>query len=101
MQPPRPAPQTLLEGREQTPQRLARISLQPPLRWVHPHPKSSPWISCRVHPTYFLTRILLAIMPPGFSKRSEEEEGSLHYFTRILLAMKEKEKKEQSYNKSL
>jgi hypothetical protein len=53
------------------------------------------------HPTCFLTRILLAIVPPGFSKRSKEEEGSLHYFTRILLAMKEKEKKEQPYNKSL
>jgi hypothetical protein len=40
--------ETLLEGRERTPQRLARILLQPPPRWVHPHPRSSPWISCRV-----------------------------------------------------
>jgi hypothetical protein len=49
MQPPRPAPWTLLAGRERTPQRLARIPLPPPLRWVHPHPRSSPSISCRVH----------------------------------------------------
>jgi hypothetical protein len=32
-------------------------------------------------------------MPPGFSKGDEEEEGALHYFTRILLATKEKGKK--------
>jgi hypothetical protein len=49
MQPPRPVPRTLLVGWERTPQRLARIPLQPPLCWVHPHPRSSPWISCRVH----------------------------------------------------
>jgi hypothetical protein len=49
MQPPRPAPRTLLEGWERTSQRLAWIPLQPPLHWVHPHPRSSPWISCRVH----------------------------------------------------
>jgi hypothetical protein len=49
MQPPRSAPRTLLEERERTPQRLARILLQPPLHWVHPHPRSSPRISCRVH----------------------------------------------------
>jgi hypothetical protein len=33
------------------------------------------------------------MMPPGFSKGDKEEEGALHYFTRILLAMKEKEKR--------
>jgi hypothetical protein len=49
MQPPRPAPRILPEGRERTPQRPARIPLPPPLRWVHPHPRSSPLISCRVH----------------------------------------------------
>jgi hypothetical protein len=49
MQPPRLAPQTLLEGRERTPQRLAWLPLQPPQRWVHSHPRSSPWISYRVH----------------------------------------------------
>jgi hypothetical protein len=49
MQPPWPAPWTLLAGRERTPQRLARIPLPPPLCWVHPHPRSSPSISCRVH----------------------------------------------------
>jgi hypothetical protein len=36
-------------------------------------------------------------MPPGFSMGGKQEEGSLHYFTRILLAMKEKEKKETSH----
>jgi hypothetical protein len=55
MQPPRPAPRTLPEGRERTPQRLARILLQPPPRWVHPHPRSSPWISYRVH-NWLLTK---------------------------------------------
>jgi hypothetical protein len=49
MQPPRPALRTLPEGRERTPQRLARVPLPPPLRRVHPHPRSSPSISCRVH----------------------------------------------------
>jgi hypothetical protein len=49
MQPPRPAPRTLPEGQGRTPQQLAWIPLHPPLRWVHPHPRSSPWISCRVH----------------------------------------------------
>jgi hypothetical protein len=49
MQPPRLTPRTLPEGRERTPQRLARIPLPPPLCWVHPHPKSNPSISCRVH----------------------------------------------------
>jgi hypothetical protein len=49
MQPPRPAPRILPEGQERTPQRLMRIPLLPPLRWVHPHPRSSPLISCRVH----------------------------------------------------
>jgi hypothetical protein len=46
---PRPAPRTLLEGRERTSQRSARILLQPPLHWVHLRPRLSPWISCRVH----------------------------------------------------
>jgi hypothetical protein len=32
-------------------------------------------------------------VPPGFLKGEKEEEGSLHNFTRILLAMKEKEEK--------
>jgi hypothetical protein len=36
-------------GQEQTPQRLARNPLQPLPRWVHPPPRSSPWISCTVH----------------------------------------------------
>jgi hypothetical protein len=32
-------------------------------------------------------------MPPGFSKGDDEEEGSLHNFTRILLAIEgEKER---------
>jgi hypothetical protein len=31
----------------------------------------------------------------------EEEEGPLHYFTRILLAIKGEREREQSYNKSL
>jgi hypothetical protein len=32
-------------------------------------------------------------MPPGFSKGDEEEEGALHNFTRILLAIEgEKER---------
>jgi hypothetical protein len=35
--------------RERTPQRLAWNPLQPLPRWVHPHPRSSPWISCIVH----------------------------------------------------
>jgi hypothetical protein len=35
-------------GREWTSQRLAQIPLQPLPRWVHPHPRSSSWISCRV-----------------------------------------------------
>jgi hypothetical protein len=30
------------------------------------------------------------MMPPGFSKGDKEEEGVLHNFTRILLAMREK-----------
>jgi hypothetical protein len=49
MQHPRPVPRISPEGRERTPQRPARFPLQPPLRWVHPHPKSSPLISYRVH----------------------------------------------------
>jgi hypothetical protein len=49
MQSPRPAPRTLPVGWERTPQWLARIPLSPPLRWVHPHPRSSSSISCRVH----------------------------------------------------
>jgi hypothetical protein len=40
-----------------------------------------------------LTRILLAMMPPEFSKGDEEEEGVLHNFTRILLAMRKKRKR--------
>jgi hypothetical protein len=32
----------------------------------------------------FFTRILLAIVPFGFSKVGEEEEVLLHYFTRIF-----------------
>jgi hypothetical protein len=36
-------------GWERTPQRLAQNPLQPLPRWVHPHPRSSPWISCIVH----------------------------------------------------
>jgi hypothetical protein len=36
-------------GWERTPQRLARNPLQPSPRWVHPRPRSSLWISCRVH----------------------------------------------------
>jgi hypothetical protein len=32
-------------------------------------------------------------MPPGFSKGDEEEEGVLHNFTRILLAMMKKRKR--------
>jgi hypothetical protein len=39
-----------------------------------------------------LTRILLAITPPGFSKGGKEE-GSLHCFIRILVAMMESKKK--------
>jgi hypothetical protein len=38
MQPPRPAPRILPEEQERTPQRLARIPLPPPLRWVIPIP---------------------------------------------------------------
>jgi hypothetical protein len=34
-------------------------------------------------------------MPHGFSKGGREEEGSLHCFTKILLAMKEKGKKKE------
>jgi hypothetical protein len=30
------------------------------------------------------------MMPPGFSKGDKEEEGVLHNFTRILLAMRKK-----------
>jgi hypothetical protein len=33
------------------------------------------------------------MMPPGFSKGDEEEEGALHNFTRILLAIRKKRKK--------
>jgi hypothetical protein len=33
------------------------------------------------------------MMPPGFSKGDEEEEGALHNFTRILLAMIMKRKR--------
>jgi hypothetical protein len=33
-------------------------------------------------------------MPLGFSKGGKEEEGSLHYFTRILLAIKGERKRE-------
>jgi hypothetical protein len=32
------------------------------------------------------------MMPPGFSKGDEEEEGVLYNFTRILLAMRKKRK---------
>jgi hypothetical protein len=32
------------------------------------------------------------MMPPGFSKGDEEEEGALHNFTRILLAIEGEEK---------
>jgi hypothetical protein len=45
------------------------------------------------HPTCLLplepsfTRILLDMMPLGFSKGDKEEEGALHYFTIILLAI--------------
>jgi hypothetical protein len=35
-------------------------------------------------------------MPPSFSKGDKEEESSLHYFTRIILAMKG-ERRENSY----
>jgi hypothetical protein len=35
--------------RERTPLWLARNPLQPLLCWVHPPPRSSPWISCTVH----------------------------------------------------
>jgi hypothetical protein len=35
-------------GREWTPQRAARL-LPPPLRRVHPPPRTDPSISCRVH----------------------------------------------------
>jgi hypothetical protein len=41
------------------------------------------------------------MMPLGFSKADEEEEGVLHNFTRILLAMRKKRKRRKSYNKSL
>jgi hypothetical protein len=33
------------------------------------------------------------MMPPGFSKVDEEEEGELHNFTRILLAIRKKRKR--------
>jgi hypothetical protein len=33
------------------------------------------------------------MMPPRFSKGDEEEEGVLHNFTRILLAMTKKRKR--------
>jgi hypothetical protein len=33
------------------------------------------------------------MMPPEFSKGDEEEEGVLHNFTRILLAMRKKRKR--------
>jgi hypothetical protein len=33
------------------------------------------------------------MMPLGFSKGDEEEEGVLHNFTRILLAMRKKRKR--------
>jgi hypothetical protein len=46
---PRPAPRSLLGGRERTPQRLARNPLQPLPCWVHSPPRSSLWISCTVH----------------------------------------------------
>jgi hypothetical protein len=34
------------------------------------------------------------MMPPAFSKGNKEEEGVLHNFTRILLAMRKKRKRE-------
>jgi hypothetical protein len=33
------------------------------------------------------------MMPPGFSKEDKEEEGVLHNFTRIFLAMRKKRKR--------
>jgi hypothetical protein len=33
-------------------------------------------------------------MPPSSSKGGKKEEGSLHYFTRILLAIKGERKRE-------
>jgi hypothetical protein len=33
------------------------------------------------------------MMPPGFSKADKEEEGVLHNFTRILLAIRKKRKR--------
>jgi hypothetical protein len=46
--PLRPAPWSLLGGRERTPRRLAWNLLQPLPCWVHPPPKTSLWISCIV-----------------------------------------------------
>jgi hypothetical protein len=46
-----------------------------------------------VNPRSF-TRILLDIVPSGFSKGDEEEEVLLHYFTGTLLAVKRKEEEE-------
>jgi hypothetical protein len=37
------------EGRERTPQWVARLLLPPPLQRVHPPPRIDPSISCRVH----------------------------------------------------
>jgi hypothetical protein len=61
-------PRTLLKRRERTPQQAAQLPLLPPLWRVHPPPRSSPSISCRVHkmvvnpvrlphPMYYLGRI--------------------------------------------
>jgi hypothetical protein len=36
-------------------------------------------------------------MPPGFSKGDEEEEGALHYFTRILLAIEGEREERNSH----
>jgi hypothetical protein len=51
------------------------------------------------HPTCFLPlkpdphKDSSSYRPPSFLKGYEEEKGSLHNFTRILLAMKDKEEK--------
>ena len=42
----------------------------------------------------FITRILLAVAPPDFTKGARERSITLHYFTRILLAaVRKKERK--------
>jgi hypothetical protein len=61
--------------------------------YLAPSPKASE--------SKFFTRILLAIVLYGFSRGGEEEEVLLNYFTRILLAMKGRKERGQTYNKSL